>query len=61
LAFVDRVSANIEAKVSDPRWMEDYMDFYDELEAEREAAREEWRAECRTAQSQIHFGPSAAD
>jgi len=45
LAFVNRVSANIEAKVSDPRWMEGYMDFYDELEAEREAAREEGRAE----------------
>jgi predicted transposase/invertase (TIGR01784 family) len=106
--FVDRVSANIEAKVSDPRWMGDYMDFYDELEAEREAAREEGRAKgmakgltkgraeakvelaarmvrdglmnadaaadfagvdaddvrralCRTAQSQIRFGPSAAD
>jgi predicted transposase/invertase (TIGR01784 family) len=43
--FVERVSANIEAKVSDPRWMEDYMDFYDELEAEREAAREEGREE----------------
>ena len=45
--FVDRVSANIEQKVSDPRWMEGYMDFYDELEAEREAAREEGRAEGR--------------
>ena len=43
--FVDRVSASIDAKVSDPAWMEGYMDYYDELEAERRAARMEGKAE----------------
>lgn len=36
--FCDRVRAIIRRKVADPRWMEDYMTFEDELEAARRNA-----------------------
>jgi len=43
--FVDRLNAIIDEKVADREWMENYMDYYDELEAEKEAARRDGRAE----------------
>ena len=46
-SFVDRLRDIIDSKVSDPAWMEGYMDYYDELEAERRAARMEGKAEGR--------------
>ena len=36
--FCDRVNAIIDRKVADPKWMEDYMTFEDELEAARRNA-----------------------